>query len=75
LNNLAALVLYKVNRKKFEKYVEKILKSSARDILWLGAIGHHSEISSAEKQEARGCVAQAWSAALYIELINEASLD
>jgi len=73
LNNLTALCLWKVNKKKFKKKIEKILNSSTKDILWYGAIGHHSEVSSAKNQKARGCIAQAWSAALYLELVEEIS--
>ncbi|MEM2918799.1 MAG: amylo-alpha-1,6-glucosidase [Candidatus Altiarchaeota archaeon] len=71
LNNLTALSLHRINKKKFKRYIEKILDASTKDILWNGAISHHSELSSAGKLSANGCVAQAWSAATYIEAINE----
>lgn len=71
LNNLVALVLYKINKKKFNSYIKKILNASTKEILWMNAIGHHSELSSALSQKAEGCKSQAWSDALYIELINE----
>ncbi len=71
LNNLAALVLYKTDRIRFKEYIDKIVKASTEDILWHGMIGHHSEISSAYKQDAQGCGAQAWSSAMYIEMIDE----
>lgn len=71
LNNMAALILYRTNRIKFKRYIKKIIKASTTDILWKGAIGHHSELSSAFRQKSQGCKTQAWSNALYLELINE----
>ncbi|OYT41806.1 MAG: hypothetical protein B6U86_01665 [Candidatus Altiarchaeales archaeon ex4484_43] len=71
LNNLAALVMYKMDKIRFKKYIDKIVKASTEDILWHGMIGHHSEISSASEQKAQGCGAQAWSDAMYLELIDE----
>ena len=71
LNNLAALVLYRVDKKAFAPYIKQIINSSANEILYMGYIGHHAEISSSRSQESQGCRAQAWSAAAFIELINE----
>ncbi len=71
LNNMAAMILYKTNSHEFKKYIQKIMAASTEDILWNGMIGHHSEISSSKEQRAEGCGAQAWSAAMYIELIDE----
>lgn len=71
LNNLAAICLSKLNKNKYRKYINKILEASIHDILWQGYIGFHSEISSSSNLTAGGCKAQAWSSALFIELINE----
>ncbi len=71
LNNMAAVVLHRINHEKYRTYIDSILKASTEDILWRGMVGHHSEISSAAAQKAEGCGAQAWSAAMYIELVNE----
>jgi glycogen debranching enzyme len=71
LNNMAALVLHRTNAEKYRIHIAAILKASTEDILWKGMVGHHSEISSAATQQAEGCGAQAWSAAMYIELVNE----
>lgn len=71
LNNMAALVLYRTDKKIFKKYIDKIIKSSTEDILWKGAIGCASEISSASNLESLGCLSQAWSSATFIELIEE----
>jgi len=73
LNNMAALILYRVDGERFKEYIKKIIDASTLDILWNGCIGHHSELSSASKRESRGCMAQAWSNSLYIELIDEIS--
>jgi len=71
LNNIAAICLLRLSKKNFSKYIKKILSASIQDILWNGYIGFHSEISSSSKLEAKGCKAQAWSSAMFIELINE----
>ncbi|MEM4266426.1 MAG: amylo-alpha-1,6-glucosidase, partial [Candidatus Woesearchaeota archaeon] len=47
LNNLAALVLYRTNAAKYKRFIEKIVEASSHEILELGAIGHHAELSSA----------------------------
>ncbi|MBI2141412.1 hypothetical protein HYU16_03225 [Candidatus Woesearchaeota archaeon] len=70
INNLAAIVMAKVNKNKFKDYIEKIVAASTADILWKGAIGCGSELSSAEEQRAEGCLNQAWSNATFIELMK-----
>lgn len=75
LNNLAALVLYRTNKKEFNKYINKILEASANEILWKGAVGNHAELSSAVALSSEGCFAQAWSAAMFIELVDELMLQ
>ena len=71
INNLAAITLYRLDKKRYKKYIDKILEASTKEILWQGAIGHHAELSSSCGLRSEGCLAQAWSAAMYIELINE----
>ncbi len=71
LNNLAAICMARLSRRKFSEYIEKIEEASTREILFSGAIGHHAEVSSSRQFESRGCLMQAWSSAMYIELINE----
>lgn len=73
VNNLAALVMNKTNSKKFGKYVKKILEASVEELLWKGLLGNHAELSSAKQLESNGCLNQAWSNALFIELIEELS--
>ena len=65
------MALYGVNKVKYKPYIKKIIASSTNDILWNGTIGHMSEISSAERYEAVGCWAQAWSASTFVELIKK----
>lgn len=74
LNNLSALVLYRLDKNKFSPYIKKIIEASTNEILYMGFIGHHAELSSSKTQQSHGCRAQAWSAATYIELINEVYL-
>ncbi len=71
INNLTALVLYKLNAHKYSSYINGIMEAGTNEILYLGIAGHHSEISSAEKQTSSGCEAQLWSAAMYLEVFEE----
>ncbi|MDO8480518.1 MAG: amylo-alpha-1,6-glucosidase [Nanoarchaeota archaeon] len=68
LNNLAALVLFRLNPEKYKLYWNALFDASVRDILWQGFSGAHSELSSAAEQKAGGCLNQAWSDALFLEL-------
>ncbi len=68
VNNLSGIVLDQIDKSFFQLYSHKILKASSDDILWQGIIAHHSELSSAECFQAQGCLAQAWSSAMFIEL-------
>ncbi|MEK6984733.1 MAG: amylo-alpha-1,6-glucosidase [Nanoarchaeota archaeon] len=71
INNLAALTLNRINKNKFRKYITKIIGASTEEILWKGCIGCHSELSSAKELQSRGCFNQAWSNAMYLEMIDE----
>ena len=52
-------------------YIKKILGASTEEILYKGAIGTAGELSSAKELRSEGCLMQAWSNALYIELVEE----
>ena len=71
VNNLAAVCMHRLDKDHFNAYVEMVLEASTREILWMGAVANHAEVSSAFRQESRGCLSQAWSLAMYIELVNE----
>ncbi|MCK4592127.1 hypothetical protein KAT63_01655 [Candidatus Parcubacteria bacterium] len=71
INNLAALVLYKLDPHKYSSYINGIMEASTNEILYNGIAGHHSEVSSAEKQTSSGCEAQLWSSAMYLEVFDE----
>ena len=71
INNIAAIVLARTNHKKYKNYIAKIFEASKNDILWHGAIGHASEISSAQEFSPAGCPNQAWSAASFLQLIHD----
>ncbi|MFH1642138.1 MAG: amylo-alpha-1,6-glucosidase [Nanoarchaeota archaeon] len=71
VNNMAALVMHRIDKRRFNKYINKIMQASTKEILWMGAVGHHAELSSAERLSSKGSPMQAWSAAMYIELVNE----
>ncbi len=71
LNNMAAIVLHRVNKKKYANYIKKIQEASTKEILYMGFVGCHSEVSSAGQLKSEGCWSQAWSNALFIELFEE----
>ncbi|MBW2964589.1 hypothetical protein KY363_03955 [Candidatus Woesearchaeota archaeon] len=71
INNLAAICLHRNNAIVFEEKVKRIVEASSEEMLWHGAIGHHAEVSDASHLASRGCFAQAWSAAMFIELVME----
>ncbi len=71
INNLAAIVLNRLDGKKYKKYIDKILKASIYEMLYLGVTGYSAELSSAAELKSQGCFCQAWSSAMFIELIDE----
>ncbi|MBI2142196.1 hypothetical protein HYU15_01750 [Candidatus Woesearchaeota archaeon] len=71
INNLAAIAMHRTDKKRFNGYIRKIHEASTADILWKGALGSHSELSSAKEQRAEGSLNQAWSNAMYVELEHE----
>ncbi len=70
INNLAAIVMAKINKKKYHSCIEKIKSASVKDLLWNGAVGCCSELSSASQQRAEGCLNQAWSCSTLVELLR-----
>ncbi len=70
VNNIAALSLLKINKEKFKEHIEKIINASTTDILYNGAIGRPSELSSASELRGEASIFQLWSAAIYIELLR-----
>jgi len=71
VNCLAAISMHRVDAARYARWVEGVLDAAKADMLAQGAIGHCSELSSAEKQQWGGCFSQAWSAAFLYELLNE----
>ncbi|MDA3856014.1 MAG: hypothetical protein PF569_07160 [Candidatus Woesearchaeota archaeon] len=71
INNIAAIVMYDLNEKKFRPYISKIMMASTNDILKYGSIGFGSEISSSSKQKAEGNFSQMWSSSTYLEMIDK----
>ncbi|NTV23949.1 MAG: hypothetical protein HGA85_06295 [Nanoarchaeota archaeon] len=70
LNAIAAICMIKLNKEKYQGYIEKIIAAEIKDILALGLIGRPSELSSAKEERAEGSPYQLWSAAMTIELLN-----
>jgi glycogen debranching enzyme len=71
VNNLAAICMHSLNHKRYQHQIENIYHSSEHEMLNSGFIGHCAEISSASDRKSEGCMAQAWSAALFIELAEK----
>ena len=71
INNLAAVAMHRVNAKKFAPYIKRILEASTYELLWNGIVGYSAELSSSARLESKGCLAQAWSMATYLELVEE----
>ncbi|MBU4338965.1 hypothetical protein KKB43_04800 [Patescibacteria group bacterium] len=71
INNLAALAMHRVDEHIFKDYISKILQASSEELLWRGYLGHMSELSSAREQRSEGAWAQGWSAAMYMEAMEE----
>lgn len=71
LNNLTAIVLKRNNPERYRDYIDKIIEASAKEILSMGAVGCHTELSSASHLISEGCWSQAWSNAMFVELIQE----
>ncbi len=71
INNLAALLMNRFDKKKFKPYIDKIVEASVNEILYSGIVGHHAELSSSKQLDSNGCLSQAWSSALFVELVDE----
>jgi GH15 family glucan-1,4-alpha-glucosidase len=50
-------------------------KASSKEMLFSGVIGCGSELSSARELRSEGAFNQAWSNALFIELMHELNVD
>ncbi|RMF05252.1 hypothetical protein D6764_05170 [Candidatus Woesearchaeota archaeon] len=71
VNNLTGVFLHRLDKDLFKEFIQAIVKASSEEILFSGFIGHAAELSSASELESHGCWAQAWSAATFIELVEE----
>ncbi|MFH1072443.1 MAG: amylo-alpha-1,6-glucosidase [Nanoarchaeota archaeon] len=71
INNMAGACMHDLDPGYYWKYIEKIIEASSQEILYSGLAGHHAEISSAAKLESQGCLCQAWSSALFLELMSK----
>lgn len=74
VNDLAAIVLNRFGKQKYARYIKKIVEASREEIMSMGAKGHHAEVSDAKALSSRGCLAQAWSDAMFVELCDELKL-
>ncbi len=69
INNITAIVLERSGW--FEEYVQAIHRASTAELLQKGALGCSAELSDAKELCSKGCPSQLWSAATYMELLNE----
>ncbi len=67
INNIAAIMLYRANKRRYASYIRKIMQASKREMMWMGVAGRSGEVSSAKWLFSEGSPVQAWSAATYIE--------
>lgn len=74
INNIAAICLFDLNKKKYSKYVSRIEEASLFEMKNLGAIGFCAEISDAKELSSKGCFAQSWSASTLFELVFKTNL-
>ena len=70
LNNIAAIVMYRLNPDRYKHYIWNILKASINDLFNLGLYMYSSEISSAAIQCPQGAHAQLWSMTTLYELLS-----
>ena len=70
LNNLLAYSLAKIDFKRFKNFIQKIIESSLTDLLFDGALGWSSEISSAKERKSEGSLVQTWSMASLVFLLS-----
>jgi hypothetical protein len=70
LNNLLAYSLSKIDFKRFKNFIQKIIESSLTDLLFDGALGWSSEISSAKERKSEGSLVQTWSMASLVFLLS-----
>ncbi|MBI4144639.1 hypothetical protein HY493_00340 [Candidatus Woesearchaeota archaeon] len=70
VNNVAAIVMHRMDAKRYSKHVRQILKASLHD-QQTNIVGFSSELSSAEQLRSEGCGAQLWSSATLVELLYE----
>lgn len=71
LNCIAGICLLKQHKTKYKKYIEKIIKACCDECLSNGVYGAIAEISSAKSLTGYGCLSQAWSNSMFVELIED----
>lgn len=71
INNIAAIVMLRINKRLFERFINKIVNASTHELLSMGVSGYSAEVSSAEQLRSEGCLAQTWSVATLLELLEE----
>jgi glycogen debranching enzyme len=64
MNNIAALSMKQVNKKKYSKYINKIIEATSKSLE-----NSCPEVSSAEELKQEGSWLQAWTASTFIELV------
>lgn len=70
MNNIAAICCYDLNYRKYKYYVHKILSASKTELLQRGFVGFMCEVSDAREFSSKGCLAQFWSQATFVEFLD-----
>jgi glycogen debranching enzyme len=71
VNNFAAIAMNRLDKNHYAKYINRIYHASREEMLFSGFVGACAEVSSAKELRSEGCLAQAWSAATFLELLHE----
>jgi hypothetical protein len=72
LNDIAAVVMGRLDSGRFDHYIKKIFEAGSYDLLWTGISGYAAELSPASRFDSAGSPAQAWTSAAFLELLSEA---
>jgi glycogen debranching enzyme len=71
LNDIAAIVMGRIDARRFDYNIKKIFEAGSYDLLWSGICGFAAELSPASRFDSAGSPAQAWSSAAFLELLLE----
>jgi hypothetical protein len=71
INNLSIFSLLNLDFKKYKKIISKLKSATLKNLLFKGALGYISELSSAKMLEAEGSPIQLWSLSSLILILDK----